>query len=56
MEDRTICVVCAWRKDCSKKFFMDGATTTKCPDFTRDVTLKAPETEEKEGHGRDSTV
>ncbi len=50
MGDRTICVVCAWRQTCNKKFSMDGATTTKCPDFTRDVTLKetAPEVEEQE--------
>jgi hypothetical protein len=40
--DKTICVVCAWRMTCNKKFSMDGATTTRCPDFTRDVTLKEP--------------
>ncbi len=49
MEDgRTICVVCAWRQNCNKKFSMDGATTTRCPDFTRDVTLKADSGSEKE--------
>lgn len=42
MDERTLCVVCAWRQGCNKKFCMDGATTTKCPDFTRDVTLKEP--------------
>jgi hypothetical protein len=42
-DSRTLCVVCAWRQTCNKKFLMDGATTTKCPDFTRDVTLRAPE-------------
>jgi hypothetical protein len=39
-DDKTICVICAWRKDCRKKFSMDGATTTRCPDFTKDITLK----------------
>jgi len=39
-DDRTICVICAWRQTCNKKFSMDGATTTKCPDYTRDVTLQ----------------
>ena len=50
MDDRTICVICAWRQTCNKKFSMDGATTTKCRDFTRDVTLKdsGPVTEEQE--------
>jgi len=26
--DKTLCVVCAWRESCNKKFSMDGATTT----------------------------
>ena len=38
--DKTICVICAWRQTCNKKFLMDGASTTRCPDFTKDVTLK----------------
>jgi hypothetical protein len=45
--DRTICVMCAWRQTCNKKFSMDGATTTRCSEYTRDVTLKVPD-EEKE--------
>jgi hypothetical protein len=40
--DYTICVTCAWRAACNKKFSMDGSTTTKCIDYTRDLTLKAP--------------
>jgi hypothetical protein len=47
MEDnRTLCVICAWRQVCKKKFSMDGATTTRCIDFTRDITLK-PHTEKQ---------
>jgi len=50
---RTICVTCAWRRDCNKKFSMDGATTTRCPDYTRDLTLKEPaaDSEAKEDAG-----
>jgi hypothetical protein len=34
------CVVCAWRENCAKKFRVtDGGA--HCPDFTRDVTIKA---------------
>lgn len=49
MEDGpTLCVVCAWRATCNKKFSMDGASSTRCPEFTRDVTLRnaadSPET------------
>ncbi|MBI4961937.1 MAG: hypothetical protein HY913_01535 [Desulfomonile tiedjei] len=46
--NRTICVVCAWRQTCNKKFSMDGATSTKCPEFTRDVTLPLERQVEKE--------
>jgi hypothetical protein len=44
--ERTVCVTCAWRQTCNKKFSMDGATTTRCVEYTRDLTLKAPKEEE----------
>jgi hypothetical protein len=37
--EKTLCVMCAWRAGCNKKFTMDGSTTTRCPEFTRDITL-----------------
>jgi|YelNatPaOPRAMG01_1025707.scaffolds.fasta_scaffold254967_2 hypothetical protein len=40
-----LCVICAWRKDCQKKFTL--AYGQKCPEFTRDLTLKAKPSEEK---------
>jgi len=46
--NRTICVICAWRLTCNKKFSMDGATTTRCPEFTKDVTLPAAKEAEEE--------
>lgn len=39
----TICVVCAWRKDCLKKFSMGKDIKLRCPDFTRDLTIKESE-------------
>jgi hypothetical protein len=42
-EDHHICAVCAWRKDCVKKFKDSkelGSGKLKCPDYTRDVTIK----------------
>jgi hypothetical protein len=50
--NRTICVICAWRQTCNKKFSMDVATTTKCPEFTRDVTLPAEKEAEQEDKSR----
>ncbi|MBM4294909.1 MAG: hypothetical protein FJ126_08410 [Deltaproteobacteria bacterium] len=36
-QEPSICVVCAWRGDCVKKFSFDGQ---HCLEFTRDITLK----------------
>jgi hypothetical protein len=44
------CAVCAWRETCAKKFCVaDGGA--RCPDFTRDISLKAdpPQEEAPEG-------
>ncbi len=36
---RQHCVLCAWRETCAKRFCVaDGGA--KCPDFSRDVTIK----------------
>lgn len=38
------CVVCAWRETCAKKFSVaDGGA--RCPDFTRDVSIKVTDDE-----------
>ncbi len=49
--DVTICAICAWRATCNKKFSVDGTTTTKCLEFTRDLTLKS-RSEEDEADGK----
>jgi len=38
-DERTICVVCAWRETCQKKYSFSSSGGTKCPDYTRDLTL-----------------
>lgn len=41
------CVICAWRGDCNKKFCVpDGGK--RCPDFTRDISIKVPVEEQPE--------
>ncbi len=37
----TMCVVCAWRVDCKKKFSYEQGSAIKCPDYTRDLALPA---------------
>ncbi|MFP3868766.1 MAG: hypothetical protein ACLFUU_11500 [Desulfobacteraceae bacterium] len=39
-----ICLTCAWRETCQKKFSFTG---TYCPDYTRDVSVKEPVGEPK---------
>jgi len=37
---RKLCIVCAWRANCAKRFSMGDDATLHCPDFTEDVTLR----------------
>ncbi len=36
-ETPTMCVVCAWKVDCKKKYHYEQGSVIKCPDFTRDL-------------------
>jgi len=48
-----ICAVCAWRVDCKKKFSISGRDI-RCPDFSRDLTIKeetGKEDKEKQEEG-----
>jgi len=44
-----ICVVCAWRATCQKKFSISGRDI-RCADFVRDVSIPQ---EEKEGEEKE---
>ena len=46
-DEPTLCAVCAWRKDCKKKFSYDQGGPVKCPDFTRDEFLKPENSPDK---------
>ena len=48
-DDRTFCVVCAWRGDCQKRIHFEQSGQRYCPDYTRDLTIKSdPEEDRKE--------
>ncbi len=48
-EERTICAGGAWRADCNKKFSYQSGGPIKCPEYTRDLTIKdSPEEAEGE--------
>lgn len=36
--EKNICVICAWREHCQKRFSLPAGAN--CPDYTRDVTIK----------------
>jgi hypothetical protein len=39
---RQSCAVCAWRENCNKRFSVcDGGS--RCPDFSRDISIKDTE-------------
>ncbi len=38
-KERKICVVCAWRESCAKKFSL-GEGKINCPDFCKDLNIK----------------
>lgn len=42
-EEISVCVVCAWRRDCQKRFLKREGAGLRCPDFSRDVTIKDTE-------------
>jgi cytidylate kinase len=45
-----ICGICAWRRECQKKFNVrtDGFIGTHCPDYTRDLSFKAMTSDDNE--------
>jgi hypothetical protein len=43
-----ICIVCAWRATCQKKFSLSGKDM-KCADFVKDVSIKEEKEPEKPG-------
>ncbi|MDQ1238256.1 MAG: hypothetical protein QG577_441 [Thermodesulfobacteriota bacterium] len=41
-DDKSICVLCAWRQNCNKKFSIASAGVRRCPDYVRDLALPRP--------------
>ena len=42
---RTLCVICAWRENCAKRFSLSADETLHCPDFSEDVSLRKKQTD-----------
>ena len=52
-QEPSICLVCAWRENCVKKFSFTGQ---HCLEFTRDLTLKAKASGGSAEEGREMIV
>ena len=43
-DKKEVCVICAWRANCQKKFSMKAGR--RCPDFSKDLTIKEVKSED----------
>ena len=54
MTSGNICLICAWRADCQKKFSMSGKDIN-CPDFSKDLSISAKKEEmENDTEGKEN--
>lgn len=45
-QERTLCILCAWRETCKKQFNQSPSPAGRCPDYSKDLAVKkAPDTE-----------
>jgi hypothetical protein len=47
-EERSLCIRCAWRADCQKRFRFESSGQRNCPDYTRDLTIPRDKDEKKD--------
>lgn len=54
MEEQTLCVICAWRETCQKRFLKREGVSFRCPDFSKDVTIGKGEEKDDKGKNKSS--
>ncbi len=54
-DTRKLCVNCAWRENCAKRFSMESGTTLHCPDYSEDVSLRKEKQEKPTKNIEDGT-
>lgn len=47
-DEKTLCIVCAWRADCQKRFSFKSSDQRYCPDYSRDLAKPDPAEEDEE--------
>ncbi len=51
-DEPPVCTICAWRKDCQKRFLKSREIKLRCPDFAKDLSIK--NTEKADAEKKDS--
>ena len=46
MSSTNICIICAWREECQKKFSVSGKDI-RCTEFEKDLRIKEDKSEEE---------
>ncbi|MFH0809395.1 MAG: hypothetical protein V2A77_02820 [Pseudomonadota bacterium] len=41
MRGAVLCLTCAWRENCQKKYSLQGSLNRRCLEYERDLRLKA---------------
>jgi len=52
-DNRKLCLNCAWRANCAKRFSMGDCATLHCPDYCEDVALRKQMKRDAEGVDED---
>jgi hypothetical protein len=47
----TLCVVCAWRQDCQKKYMLKEGLASRCAEFSKDVSIGKKEKDDTKKSG-----
>jgi len=47
-DEPSLCIICAWRENCKKQLLKGKDVSLKCPDFTRDLSIKHLEKDDDE--------
>ncbi len=53
-DEPTLCVVCAWREECKKKYLHGKEVSLRCPDFTKDLQINKDKADAQTHSGKDN--
>ena len=54
-DEPALCILCAWRQDCKKKYLQKKDVSFRCPDFTKDVLIKKDKADAENDSSKNNT-